>query len=256
MQGVQEGPQRLGRHGRRVRVDRLLEDRGVVEQLDQRLLQEGAAQEVGRLRVAEASRVLLAPGQKLLDGPRRLRHQRAVVDEDHLRHAPGRFEIIDRHGEVDPRGRLVVQIDQRIVGQRLGPGIQQQPLALHGREVLAIDPDEIDAAAAVLAGGLLGQNAAHGVRGIGELHMLQFDAVALLHHSARPGDVGVDAVVPAPGVPVDRLALGLGDDLLPALIRGLRAKRRGDQQRNQRQRRCQNGECATEHGGFSSWNAL
>ena len=49
-------------------------------------------------------------------------------------------------GEIDARRRLAVDIDQREVRQVFGEGPEQQAFLLHGAEILAIDPDEIDAA--------------------------------------------------------------------------------------------------------------
>ena len=77
-------------------------------------------------------------------------------------------------------------------------------------EILAVDPDEIDRAAGGLAGVTLGQHAGDGIGGGGEFHMLQGHAVAGLRLRADEGDEIVDLGVATPGVPINGLALGLG----------------------------------------------
>src|SRR3546814_3904900 len=67
------------------------------------------------------------------------------------------------------------------VRQQLGEGAVEQLLRLHRGEVLAIDPDEIDRAARLLTGGPLGQHARDRLGGVGELHVMEGDAEALLH---------------------------------------------------------------------------
>ena len=95
------------------------------------------------------------------------------------------------------------------------PGESSSLLLLHRGEILAVDPDQVDRAALVLAGRLLGDHLGHGARGVVELHMDELDAVAPLQLGARPFDIGVDVFRAAPGVPVDRLALGLGKHGIP-----------------------------------------
>ena len=59
---------------------------------------------------------------------------------------------------------------------------------------------------------------AHGLRRVGELHMLQRDGVPLLQDARGPGDVAVDLRQPGPGVEIDGLSPGLGLDGAPALV--------------------------------------
>jgi hypothetical protein len=45
--------------------------------------------------------------------------------------------------------------------------------------------------------------------------MLELDAVARIELLCGPGDIGVDLLAAAPGVEIDRLAAGFGDDIGP-----------------------------------------
>ena len=223
------GPQRRG-HGLEVGIGgRLLQHLRVGGQVDQRLLQEGGAQEVADAGVRQPAGVLLRPVQQRR---RRARHgcrvadARRVVDEDDLRHAPGHRQAVHRRGEVDHVGALLRGVDVAEVGQRLRHRAEQQALLLHVQQVRAVDPDEVDAAVAVAAGGLLGDHAGHGLGRVLQAHVLHADAVFRLHLLAHPGDEGVGLLVAGPGVPEHRLAARLGDDLLPGGQR-LRLQQRG-----------------------------
>ena len=61
----------------------------------------------------------------------------------------------------------------------------------------------------------LGHDAGDRLRRVVQLHVVEGDPVARLHLLADPGDIGVVAVVAAPGVPVDDLPFGLGEYLRP-----------------------------------------
>ena len=76
---VRHGPFELGRIGR---------------ELGQRLLQEGGAVKIGRLRVGEASRMRLGPVKQRRHGFRRLLDACRVVHEHELRHSPGGFQPV------------------------------------------------------------------------------------------------------------------------------------------------------------------
>ncbi len=230
VQRLEIGPQRRGRLGEGGAARRrLLQDRRVRREFDEDLLQERRADEVGRRGVGEAARVRLGPVEEGGDAARRLVDPGAVVDEVDLGHAPGRLEALGRHGEVDPRGRLAREVDQPVVGQALGEGPEQQAVLLHGGEVLAVDPDEVDRAALVSPGRLLGQHAGDRLGRVGELHVAQRDAVVGGDPLADPGDVGVDPLVAAPGVPEHGLAARLGDDVVPVLRPGAAADAKGEQ---------------------------
>ena len=224
MQGVQVFPERPGDlFHLGVAGHRLLQEGGIWRQLDEHLLQEGGAEEVRRVGIGEAAGIGLRPVEQRRDRAGGLGDPGGLVDEVQLGHAPGRFQAVGGHGEVHQGGGLVGEIDQREVGQRLGEGAVEQAVVLHGGEVLAVDPDEVDGAALVLAGGALGQHAGDRIGGVGQLHVADHDAVIVPDPFAHPGDVGVDTFVAAPGVPVDRLALGGLDDLGP----GAGFRRRG-----------------------------
>ena len=234
MQGVEIAPERRRDVGEAGVVDRLLQYRRVRCQLDQRLLEKCRAEEIGRLGIGEAAGMRRCPGQQVGYAARRLGNMGGIVHEHHLRHAPGRLKPVDGHGEIDRRRRLAGDIDERIVRQFFGPRPVKQPVRLHRRKILAVDPDEIDRAARVATRRLFGDDARHRLGGIAELHMLHGDAIALRHQLADPGDIGVDLLVARPGIPVDRLPLGVRDDRRPVA-----ALRRSGCHRRQCQHRCQ-----------------
>ena len=154
--------------------------------------------------------------EKLHHRQRRWRKLRAIAEEGELRHAPGRFEAFGSFREIDARRGLAVDVDEGEVRQVFGEGAEQQLLLLHDAEVLAIDPDEVGAA---LRSRLhLVAHAAHGFRRVGELHMLERDAVARLQFVARPGDIGVDLRRAGPGIEIDRLPPRLRLDGAPAVL--------------------------------------
>jgi hypothetical protein len=148
------------------------------------------------------------PGGQRVEVGRRLGQGGAVVDQDELGHAPGALEALGRLGEVDQRGGLARGVDQREVRQVEGEGAVEEVVLLHGEEVLAVDPDQVDRPAAGLPGGLLGEHAGDRFAGVGELDVDQVDAVAVAHFVAGPGDVVVDLGGAAPGVEIDGLAAG------------------------------------------------
>ncbi len=173
---VEPGPERR-RFGGEAGVGRRQQQQlGIPGKGVERLLQEGVADEVRRRRVGEAAGMRARPRQQVGDPARRIGKTRLVVEQDELGLAPGRFETLDRHGEVERHGGVGRWIEVARVRQQLGEGSGKQALGLHRREVFAIDPDQVDRALVLLAGGLLGQHAGHRLGGVGELHMAQRDA--------------------------------------------------------------------------------
>ena len=222
---VEIGPERCRLAGEIRFGDGLGEPRGIVGQLVERLLQESGAGEIRRGGIGESAGMGLGPGEQRRHAARRIRHPRRIVDEHDLGHAPGRLQTFHRHGEIHRRGRLSRDIHQTVARQHLGEGTEEQALALHGGEIGAVDPDEIDRAAIRFPGGLLRQHPGDRLAGIRELHLAQGDAVIGLKPPRRPGDEGVDLGIAAPGIEIDRLALGLGQGLAPARGRGIGLRR-------------------------------
>ena len=100
VRGIEPGEER-----RRGRLEggvgrRLLQDSWVRRQVDEKLLQEGRADEIGRLRIGEAAGILRNPFAEGGGGERRLVEPGGIVEEDQPRHAPGRLQAVDRLGEV------------------------------------------------------------------------------------------------------------------------------------------------------------
>ena len=225
------------RRGREVALrNRALQDVRIGRQLDQDLLEERAADEVRRCRIGEASRIGLHPVEQGRHRARRLRHARRIVEKDELGHAPGRLKTLGRDREVDQGGGLALGVDVAKIRQRFGKGPEQQVLPFERGEILAVDPDQVDGAVAVAAGCLLGDDPADRLGGIGQLDVHELDAVALRDLLADPGDVGVDLLVAAPGVPVHGLAPGCGQGLVPGICPGRRRRhqhQRGDRQEAQ-----------------------
>ena len=155
------------------------------------------------------------PGQELRHVARRLRDPRGVVQKDDLGHAPGGFKSIGGNSEIGARRRLAGGVDKAIIRQQLGKGAIEESLRLHGGEVFAVDPDEIDAAAAALARRLLRQHARDRVCRVRELDLLERDAEVGGHALAGPHDVVVDALAAAPGIEIDGLAPGGCDRARP-----------------------------------------
>jgi hypothetical protein len=95
-------------------------------------------------------------------------------------------------------------------GQRFGKRAEQQALALHREEVLAVDPDQVDRAVGGAAGGFLRAHAFDHLGRVGDLDVFELHAMALLQFCRSPLQVGVDALAAGPGVEVDRLAARAG----------------------------------------------
>ena len=65
--------------------------------------------------------------------------------------------------------------------------------------------------------------------------MAHGDAVALLYGRGDPGDVVIDPLIAAPGVPIDRLAACVRQDAAPVFgrlirLRGRAGQRQGDEE--------------------------
>ena len=202
---------------RRIRLEarlghRLAQLGPVVDGFDQHLLQERRADEIRWLRIGKPARIFLRPFQQLCRGLRHAVSRRAggVVEKHHLGPAPRAFESIGRNGEISQDRRLVLMVDIGPVRQAGGPVRRHQELlALHRGKVLAIDPDEIDRAAFILAGRFFGQHLGHRVGGVIEFHVNHLDAEAVSQRLSGPADIAVDVLGAAPGVEIDGLALGL-----------------------------------------------
>src|SRR5204863_7666699 len=83
--------------------------------------------------------------------------------------------------------------------------------------------EQVDAAAAVATGRLLGDDPGDRFGGVLQVDLPDRDAMALLHFIADPRDEGIGAFVAGPGVPVDGLAARGGGDRVPAARFGLGA---------------------------------
>ena len=197
-----------------------------------------------------------------VDGRLGLGHLGAVHPEHHLRLAVGGLVSLDRGAEVvgDVGGLGVhVVLD---VGQVLGERAPQVAVGLGAGEVLAVDPDKVDAAAVLGEAGLelageLGQDVVDV-----HAHELELDVVLLLE--ARGEGVGDELVArgaAAPAVPGNLAAAGLLDDGVPVggvLAEGVggadRAgggdKRGGTGELDERAA----GECGGKHGHPFCWS--
>ncbi len=178
-EGIQVSPHRPG-HRIEIVARRALQDRRVRRGLEDHLLQEGRADEIRRRGIGDAARIGFRMRQNAGDAARRRRQRGAVVNEVELCHAPGCLEPVGRYREVEPRRRLVLDIDIAKIRQVLGEGAEQQPLVLHRLEILAVDPDQVDRAAVVPAGRLLGQYPADRFRRVRQFHLPQRHAVVFL----------------------------------------------------------------------------
>ena len=71
-------------------------------------------------------------------------------------------------------------------GSASANGPEQQALALHGQEVLAVDPDHVGLPSLARPACLLGAHALDEFGGVAELDVLELDAVARGHLAAPP----------------------------------------------------------------------
>ncbi len=175
------------------------------------------AGEVRQRRVGESPRVRLGPGEQGGDrGDVGRTEPGRVVDQGGVGSLPRRLAAADRNAEVAGDGR-VGDVDVPGVGQARGPTAGPE-LGLHtGGEVLAVEPDGVDRSTGGAAGLLLAEDLVHGVSGVGDLHLVQRDALLPEPVGDVAGDEGVERVVAAVHVPVDGLAAGCSLDGRPIL---------------------------------------
>ena len=192
-----------------------MHQRGVGEGAVEDLFQEGGAKVVGRLRIGKAAGVGFYPVGKGGKGFGRGGQLGAVVFKDKLRHGPWGFVALGRQGEIGHGRGFAHGIDQRPVRKGTREGAEQQALRLHRGKVFAVDPDHIDRPACGLTCVTFSHHAGYGVGGGGQFDVLQGDAVTLQGLRADVGNEIVDLGIPAPCVPIDGLALGLGQDGVP-----------------------------------------
>ena len=176
------------------------------------------AGEVAGLRVGHHAGMVLAELQEGfgVDGRLGLGDLGAVHPEHHLRLAVGGLVSLDRGAEVvGDVGGLGVHVVLH-VGQVLGEGAPQVAVGFGAGEVLAVDPDEVDAAAVFGEAGLelageLGQDVVDV-----HTHELKLDVVLLLEARGQGlGDELVARGAAAPAVPGDLAAAGGLDDGVP-----------------------------------------
>ena len=141
------------------------------------------------------------------------------MQEHDLRHPPGRCQALHRHGEVRHRRGLPRNVHQREVRQPLREA-HQEALLLQRQEVRPVDPHEVHGAAAVPPGRTFGDHPRHGLPRVAQADVAQGDAVQGLHPLRGPGDEGVGALVPGPGMERDGLAAGAGRDAVPPRLLG------------------------------------
>ncbi|MEZ4832614.1 MAG: hypothetical protein R2873_11565 [Caldilineaceae bacterium] len=129
---------------------------------------------------------------------------------------PGRLVAVGGHAEVEAHGGVAL-VDVLGVGQDLREGAKEQIAFLERAEVLAVDPDQIDAAVAVHARRLFGQHLVDGVCRVFQRYAVEREAV-LIGQRTTDGSVhvGVDQIRAAPQRPGDGRPLGGGDDFVPA----------------------------------------
>ena len=188
----------------------------------------------------------LRPREQFRHRPGHVLHPHRLVDEHDLRHAPRRLVAVVRDREVDDVGALAHRVDQPPVRQALDERAVEELLLLHREEVRAVDPDQVDAAAAVASGRLLRDHARHRLGGVLELDVVHLHAVALLDLGADPADERVGLLVAGPRVPVHRLAARARDDLVPRLRERRPGCRKGRTQREDARDACHE-PCAHGH---------
>ena len=228
VQGVQVGPQRRAGAGQRLGCEGLVQRAAVGVELQQRLLQEGGADEGRRARVGHAAGVGARKVGQRGHAARRVGHALAVGIQRELGHAPRCFQPFHRFRKIGARGRLAHHINVLEVRQALGKRAKQQALALHRQEIFTVDPHHIDGATGQLASGFFTAHALHSLGCVGQLHVLHLDAVAAAHFARCPLQVGVGAVTAAPGVHEDFLPARLGLNRGPGRA-GLRPRRTAQQ---------------------------
>lgn len=101
------------------------------------------------------------------------------------------------------------------MGQRFSEGAKQQVAFAHRREVLAVDPNEVDAAIVVIARLFFRQYPRHCTARIVQFYMLNLNVVLCLHLLRHPVDVAIGARITAPGIPVNGLVFSLCHHTLP-----------------------------------------
>jgi hypothetical protein len=113
--------------------------------VQQEMASERRPGEVWNRRIGEATGVIVNPRAELCEGGGRHRDSRPVVCEDELGLFVGRLETVGGRAEVvlDRDGIEILQ-----VGQCLDEGSPEDAGLLCGAEVRAVDPHEIDRAAA------------------------------------------------------------------------------------------------------------
>jgi len=137
------------------------------------------------------------------------------MKEGQLRQTPGGFEPLGIQHEVAHRGGLADSVHQRPVGQGVREGPVQQTRPARGRKVFAIDPDQVGAAVAQTPRAPVGDQLVQQTGRVGGLDVHETDPVALRQPLRHPGEIGVDARVSAPGMPMHRLPARLTEDVRP-----------------------------------------
>ena len=133
-----------------------------------------------------------------------------------------------------------------MIRQFVEPRAEQEAIPLHRGEILAIYPDQIDGTALGTARRFLGKNPGNGFRRVRQLHMHDRNAIPRVRLLPRPVDIGIDPGIAAPGVPVNGLAAGCIEHLLP--VRIVSQSRGVNTSKAENQRKCSE-TMSEEHGG-------
>ena len=207
----------------------LSQNRRVVQEINKRLFQERRTQKIRRLRIGEPTRICHRPVKDRRHVRQRLRKVSRIMDKDHLRHRPWAFKALHRNCEIR-LNRLALGIDKGPIWQILGIGAKKQISLFHRAEIGAIDPDHVNCTIVVCAGLLFRQNPGDRIGRVSKLHMLQNDTVVSRNPITYPSDKIVGCRRSAPGIPIDCLAIGGGNDGFPIRRVALRQRRKWQRQ--------------------------
>ena len=90
--------------------------------------------------------------------------------------------------------------------------------ALQGGEVLAVDPEQVNGTVIVPSRSALCANSRHGLGNVGDLDVPQLNVVVFTQPVSGPFEIAIDREIATPGVEVNSLSPGFGDNGWPVIL--------------------------------------